>query len=115
MIEKSKAIKCPTVAYQLAGCKRIQQQLFQSGVVEKYLMDKSYADKIRAVFVEQYSFDVIEMIYSIIENLKWLIILSFKDQNLDELICLVQKDFENYVLKPQREGGGNKFFGSEIK
>ena len=59
MIERSKAIKCPTVAYQLAGCKRMQQELFQPGVVEKYLSDKSISDKIRAVFVEQYSFNVI--------------------------------------------------------
>ena len=58
MIERSKAIKCPTVAYQLAGCKRIQQELFQPGVVEKYICDKSQSNKIRAVFVEQYSFDV---------------------------------------------------------
>lgn len=59
MIERSKAIKCPTVAYQLAGCKRIQQELFRPGVVEKYLADKSSSDKIRAVFVDQYSFNVI--------------------------------------------------------
>lgn len=30
-------------------------------------------------------------------------------------MSLLLKDFENYVLKPQREGGGNKFFGPEIK
>lgn len=58
MIERSKAIKCPTVAYQLAGCKRIQQELFRPGVVEKYIDDKLVCDRIRAVFVEQYSFNV---------------------------------------------------------
>lgn len=57
-IERSKAIKCPTVAYQLAGCKRIQQELFKEGVVEKFIKDDAVCQKLRAVFVEQYSFNV---------------------------------------------------------
>ena len=37
MIEKSSATKCPTIAYQLAGAKRIQQRLCEPGVLERFL------------------------------------------------------------------------------
>lgn len=33
MIEKSKAIKCPNIAYHLAGSKKIQQELARPGLV----------------------------------------------------------------------------------
>lgn len=37
MIERSYAIKCPTIGFQLAGSKKIQQLLAQPGVLEKFL------------------------------------------------------------------------------
>ena len=36
MVEMSKAIKCPTVITQLAGCKKVQQVLAMPGVLERY-------------------------------------------------------------------------------
>ena len=36
MMELSRAIKCPTVITQLAGCKKIQQVLANPGVLERY-------------------------------------------------------------------------------
>jgi hypothetical protein len=62
MIERSRAIKCPTINYQLAGAKRIQQSLFEADIVEKYLgvENKEVCQKIRATFVDQYSFEVLE-------------------------------------------------------
>lgn len=39
MIESSAATKCPTVGYQLAGTKKIQQVLCEEGVLERYLPD----------------------------------------------------------------------------
>jgi hypothetical protein len=38
-----------------------------------------------------------------------------QNENNDQLIELMRENCENYVLKPQREGGGNKYFGQEIK
>jgi glutathione synthase len=35
-IEKSKAVKCPSAAYHLAGLKKVQQELALPGVLEKY-------------------------------------------------------------------------------
>ena len=39
---------------------------------------------------------------------------GFKSENINELVSLIESDCESYVLKPQREGGGNKFFGKEM-
>jgi glutathione synthase len=36
MMELSKAIKCPTVITQLAGCKKVQQVLAAPGILERY-------------------------------------------------------------------------------
>ena len=35
-IELSRAIKCPTVITQLAGCKKVQQVLSNPGILERY-------------------------------------------------------------------------------
>ena len=37
MLELSKAIKCPSIITQLAGCKKVQQVLAMPGVLERYL------------------------------------------------------------------------------
>ena len=58
LIELSKAIKCPTVNYHLAGAKRIQQALFEPDTVEKYISNEETSSKIRSIFVDQYSFKV---------------------------------------------------------
>ena len=36
LLELSRAIKCPTIITQLAGCKKIQQVLSMPGVLERY-------------------------------------------------------------------------------
>ncbi|KAF3588045.1 hypothetical protein F2Q69_00029748 [Brassica cretica] len=35
LIEQSSAVKCPSIAYQLAGTKKIQQELAKPGVLER--------------------------------------------------------------------------------
>lgn len=58
-LERSKAIKCPTVHYQLAGTKKIQQELARQGAVERYISDEKEAAKIRSVFAGQFSLDLV--------------------------------------------------------
>lgn len=36
MLELSRAVKCPTIITQLAGCKKVQQVLAMPGVLERY-------------------------------------------------------------------------------
>lgn len=58
MIERSRAIKSPTIQLHLVGAKRIQQALCEKNVLEKFIKDDHVVDKIRATFVDQYSFNV---------------------------------------------------------
>lgn len=56
MIERSLAIKCPSIQYHLAGAKKIQQALSEANNVEKFINNEQ-AKLIRATFVDQFSFD----------------------------------------------------------
>ena len=49
MIESSSATKCPTIGYQLAGTKKIQQVLCENGMLEKFISSAS-ADMLRNCF-----------------------------------------------------------------
>ncbi len=53
LVEESAAIKCPSVGYQLAGTKKIQQVLTQKNVLEKYLTSDQCAT-LRQCFAQQY-------------------------------------------------------------
>jgi glutathione synthase len=44
LIECSTAAKCPTVAYQLAGSKKVQQDLAAAGVVERFMGQQQGAE-----------------------------------------------------------------------
>ena len=57
-VEKSLAIKCPSINSTLAGTKRVQQVIAKPGVLERWL-DKPSADAIRDTFVGLYSFEVL--------------------------------------------------------
>ncbi|XP_053402680.1 glutathione synthetase-like [Mercenaria mercenaria] len=95
LMEKSCAIKCPNVALQLAGCKKVQQELAVPGVLERFIKDKNACDSIRNTFAGQYSLDTTEE----------------GDRNVEMALAHPKK----FVLKPQREGGGNNIYGEDIK
>lgn len=88
LIELSYAIKCPTAAYQLAGMKKIQQEIAQPGAVEKYLGEEE-SKKVRKCFAGLYPLN-------------------------EQTIEMAKKDPNSFVLKPQREGGGNNYYGNEV-
>ena len=56
MLERSTAALCPSVAYQLAGAKKVQQDLARPGVVEQFLSSAEEAAQIRACFAGGGSF-----------------------------------------------------------
>ncbi|XP_064640125.1 glutathione synthetase-like [Lineus longissimus] len=93
MMERSKAVKCPAVNYQLAGMKKIQQVLCEPGMVEKFIEDPDAASDVRETFAYQYSLDGPEG---------------------DSAIQLAMESPEKYVLKPQREGGGHNIYSDDI-
>lgn len=104
LIENSKAIKCPTIAYHLAGTKKVQQALAAPGALERFLNpeipeEKNAIDLIRSVFAGLYSLDYKEG--------GW-------DHDQLALFEKVRSHPEHFVMKPQREGGGNNIYGVDI-
>ena len=81
LIERSKAIKCPNIAYHLAGTKKIQQTLAQPGVLEDILQDDKKAQILRDSFTGLYSLDF--------------------NPDGDRAIDMALDDPERFVLKPQ--------------
>lgn len=97
-LERSAAIKCPTVLNQLSGCKKIQQVLaeptgpdhltsFMDGI------DPAMILRLRQTFAPQYD-------------------LSTDGQG--RKLALNPETAMKHVLKPQREGGGNNIYKAEI-
>ncbi|XP_065212366.1 glutathione synthetase-like isoform X2 [Planococcus citri] len=93
-IERSKAIKCPTINYHLAGTKRVQQALAVDEVLDKFLKDEEKNKKVKGIFTGLYSLDL--------------------NAAGDEAVEMAVKNPDDFVLKPQREGGGNNVYGDDI-
>ncbi|XP_031628682.1 glutathione synthetase-like isoform X2 [Contarinia nasturtii] len=95
VIEKSTAIKCPSISYHLAGTKKVQQALAKPGILKRFITDDIKIKQITDIFTGLYAMD----------------------SNTDEgqtALRMVLTDPAKYVLKPQREGGGNNVYGHDI-
>jgi glutathione synthetase len=57
MIERSLAIKSPSIHYHLSGTKKVQQALASPGALERFFEDKDKIDQIRGIFTGLYSLD----------------------------------------------------------
>lgn len=44
-----------------------------------------------------------------------VIVLPWQGEDGDKSVTMALSDPDKYVLKPQREGGGNNLYGSQIK
>eukprot|EP00197_Chlamydomonas_leiostraca_P013601 CAMPEP_0202858398 /NCGR_PEP_ID=MMETSP1391-20130828/955_1 /ASSEMBLY_ACC=CAM_ASM_000867 /TAXON_ID=1034604 /ORGANISM="Chlamydomonas leiostraca, Strain SAG 11-49" /LENGTH=492 /DNA_ID=CAMNT_0049537319 /DNA_START=188 /DNA_END=1666 /DNA_ORIENTATION=- len=96
IIERSNAAKCPTVAYQLAGAKKVQQDLARPGVLERFLPPGPSTLDLRQLFAGLWGLD------------------DLADKATAEVVDAALARPEAYVLKPQREGGGNNLYGTEL-
>ena len=100
-LESSASIKCPSILTHLAGSKKIQQILAtpSSPHLSRFLsstLSAAYIDRIRATFAAIYPLDdTPEGKYAI-------------------SIATDANKARGYVLKPQREGGGNNIYGLKI-
>lgn len=91
LIEESSAIKCPSISYHLVGTKKIQQELAKPNVLERFVDNKTHIAKLRKCFAGLWSLDNDEIVKSAIEKP------------------------DLFVLKPQREGGGNNLYGHDLR
>jgi len=104
LLERSFAIKCPSVTYHLAGAKKVQQQLCSPGELERFVT-KEEAASLRQVFAGLWSLDGSDV--------------PPKDATADEIAAAsamenAKRFPESFVMKPQREGGGHNLFGDEL-
>ncbi|NXK48032.1 GSHB synthetase, partial [Chauna torquata] len=96
LLERSRAVKCPDIATQLAGTKKVQQELSRPGTLEELLPGRAEAvARIRATFAGLYSLDV--------------------GEEGDQIAATALANPDRFVLKPQREGGGNNLYGEELR
>lgn len=57
MMEQSRAIKCPSIHYQLAGTKKVQQALAKPGILSRFLTDENKIKAVSEIFTGLYSLD----------------------------------------------------------
>ncbi|KAK3710561.1 Glutathione synthetase [Vermiconidia calcicola] len=97
-LERSKAIKCPSVLLQLAGTKKVQQVLAtpHSPHLKRFLPDEKQAADVLKTFAPIYPMDKSE---AGIEARK---------------LATNPETATRYVMKPQREGGGNNVYRKAI-
>ena len=93
LVEKSLAVKCPNIGLHLAGSKKVQQELARANAVERYLTAKE-SKQIRTCFAGLYALD--------------------EQKDVDELRVKAEANVGGFVLKPQREGGGNNFYSESM-
>lgn len=103
-LERSAAIKCPSILLHLSGSKKIQQVLTSlppdTDHLKGFLPHHTEAtlNNLRTTFAPQYS-------------------LSSPDPNVEPegvRLALSPETAANHVLKPQREGGGNNIYRDKI-
>uniref|UniRef100_A0A671KJB3 Glutathione synthetase n=1 Tax=Sinocyclocheilus anshuiensis TaxID=1608454 RepID=A0A671KJB3_9TELE len=94
MMERSLAVKCPDISTHLSGTKKVQQELARRGVLERFFPDEpETVAQIRATFAGLYTLDMGEG---------------------DKTVAVALANPDQYVLKSQKEGGGNNIYDSEI-
>jgi len=96
-LENSFAIKAPTLDIQLAGSKKVQQLLTQDEILDKFIDDEATKKELVKTFVKIYPLDDSKL---------------GKEGKKLALACTSNN--AKYVLKPQREGGGNNIYKEEI-
>ncbi|XP_057291485.1 glutathione synthetase-like [Hydractinia symbiolongicarpus] len=94
MIERSTVPKCPNMAEQLVGTKKIQQVFAAPGMVERFIQDAEAVKRIRRTFAGLYTLD--------------------PGADGDAAAEMALNVPSRYVLKPQREGGGNNMYDNDM-
>jgi len=97
-LEKSRAIKCPSILAHLAGCKKVQQVLAtpHSPHLRRFLPDAGVASRVLSTFAPIYPLDESEA------------------GKQARKLATDPDSAVRYVLKPQREGGGNNIYRKAI-
>lgn len=93
-LEWSNAIKCPDIFLQIIGLKKFQEVLADLNVLRKFVHIEDHVQAISRHLTNFYPLN--------------------SKENIRKAIEMVQKSPYSYVLKPQREGGGNNTYNVDI-
>lgn len=90
------AIKCPSVDFQLTTFKKYQQAFGDEKLLQRVMGDKSI-ESVKHLFKGLWSLEDFET-----------------DPEVQAVIAKAIKNPHDYVMKPQKEGGGHNFFDEDI-
>ena len=96
LLEKSRAIKCPSILCHLATFKKVQQELAVPRVLERFLSPKD-AYIIARTFAPMYPMDEVS-----------------EAGKKGRALALNPETAYRHVLKPSLEGGGHNVYGADI-
>ncbi|KAM3174103.1 hypothetical protein ACTXT7_011225 [Hymenolepis weldensis] len=99
-LERSLAVKCPSVDYLLANMKLVQTALASGPTVLSRFGKGAEVEKLVGTFAKQ---TVLSTDFDFADSAV-----------IDRMVAECRKDPSKFVLKPQREGGGNNIFGEDI-
>lgn len=95
VLEKSRAIKAPSLLAHLTTFKKVQQRLSMPGEVERFL-NPSQAAAVRSTFMPMYPMD------------------NSPQGHVGRALATNSKSAANHILKPSLEGGGHNIYGADI-
>lgn len=94
VIEQSFAIKCPSIAYHLAGTKKVQQALADPAALRRFMTEDDAA-LLETSFAGLYGLEATAPTTPAVKQ-------------------MALANPTAYVIKPQREGGGNNLYGADV-
>lgn len=95
LLERSRAIKAPSLLAHLTTFKKVQQRLSMPGELERFL-NPSEATAVRATFMPMYPMD------------------DSPEGHIGRAIATNPESAANHILKPSLEGGGHNIYGADI-
>jgi glutathione synthase len=121
LLEKSRAIKCPSLPLQLAGGKMIQSVLAAPGVLERFIgrteEEREWIPQIRDSWMEMWPLASSPETSGFISSLNTIGTSDTANPqpSADRSgIARASELYSQLVLKPQREGGGNNVYHDSI-
>ena len=99
MLECSLAIKCPSIDLHLATFKKFQQSFSDEALLREISGSDATTETLKQLFKGIWSLED----------------LCKEGAEVNEVVERALENPHEFVLKPQKEGGGNNFFDEELK
>ena len=98
-LECSMAVKCPSIDLHLATFKKFQQSFSDESLLRQVCGSDQTTETLKGLFKGIWSLED----------------LGKEGAEVNDVVARALQDPHQFVLKPQKEGGGNNFFDEELK